>query len=65
MNPNGKPFIVEVGTIDEYSGGQTIELPTIMVKDPTPYGREGVKRDTLQFGALDEAHTDGTWRRAE
>ena len=36
--------------------------PTIVVQDPTPFGREKVKKDTLRFGSLTEAHTDGNWR---
>ena len=36
--------------------------PTIVVQDPTPFGREKVKKDTLKFGSLTEAHTDGNWR---
>jgi hypothetical protein len=35
---------------------------TVLVKDMTPFGREKVKKDTLQFGSLTEAHTDGNWR---
>lgn len=35
---------------------------TILVKDPTPFGRDKVKKDTLRFGSLTEAHTDGNWR---
>ena len=36
--------------------------PTILVQDPTPFGRDKVKKDTLRFGSLTEAHTDGNWR---
>ena len=36
--------------------------PTIFVQDPTPFGRDRVKKDTLSFGSLTEAHTDGNWR---
>jgi hypothetical protein len=42
------------------SGG--VLQATILVKDPTPFGREKVKKDTLRFGSLTEAHTDGNWR---
>lgn len=35
---------------------------TVLVKDMTPFGRDRVKKDTLQFGSLTEAHTDGNWR---
>lgn len=35
---------------------------TVLVKDMTPFGRDKVKKDTLQFGSLTEAHTDGNWR---
>ena len=36
---------------------------TILVKDPTPFGRAKVKKDTLRFGSLTDAHTDGNWRK--
>ena len=65
LNPNRRTIYCCYYKIEEYSGGGTVYTPVIHVKDPTPYGREGVKRDTLQFGSLDEAHTDGTWRRVE
>jgi hypothetical protein len=39
-----------------------LTLSTVLVKDPTPFGREKVKKDTLRFGSLTEAHTDGNWR---
>ena len=49
-------FLLENRTASE-SGG--LILSTVLVKDPTPFGREKVKKDTLRFGSLTEAHTDG------
>lgn len=54
----GERFVVRVGTVDK--GGVT--QPTILVQDPTPFGREKVKKDTLRFGSLDEPITDGNWK---
>ncbi len=57
-NPNGKPFIIKTGVIE--SGGT--KVPTIEVKDPTPFDRhDGVRLDTLKFGDLNANHTDGNW----
>lgn len=64
-NPNNLPYLVEVGEIEERSGGNVAKMSTICVKDPTPFGRPNVKRDTLQFGSTYEAHTDGSWRRIQ
>jgi hypothetical protein len=59
FNPNtGDRFRMKVGVIE--IGG--LWQPTIVVQDPTPFGREKVKKDTLRFGSTTEAHTDGNWR---
>ncbi|MCH1585211.1 MAG: hypothetical protein L7S62_08650 [Flavobacteriales bacterium] len=59
FNPlSGERFRLEVDSVE--SGG--VLQSTILVKDPTPFGREKVKKDTLRFGSLTEAHTDGNWR---
>ena len=59
FNPNtGERFRMQVGVIE--IGG--LWQPTIVVQDPTPFGREKVKKDTLRFGSTTEAHTDGNWR---
>ena len=59
FNPlTGERFLLETDSVE--SGGLT--LSTVLVKDPTPFGREKVKKDTLRFGSLTEAHTDGNWR---
>lgn len=59
FNPlTGERFRLETGEIEQ--GG--VKQSTILVKDMTPFGREGIKKDTLQFGSLTEAHTDGNWR---
>ena len=55
---SGERFRLEVDSVE--SGG--VLQSTILVKDPTPFGREKVKKDTLRFGSLTEAHTDGNWR---
>ena len=59
FNPlSGERFMLETDSIEV--GG--VLQSTILVKDPTPFGREKVKKDTLRFGSLNEAHTDGNWR---
>ena len=59
FNPlSGERFRLEIDSVE--SGG--VLQSTILVKDPTPFGREKVKKDTLRFGSLTEAHTDGNWR---
>ena len=59
FNPlSGERFRLEVDSVE--SG--VVLQSTILVKDPTPFGREKVKKDTLRFGSLTEAHTDGNWR---
>ena len=49
---------IDLGRIE--TGG--VQVPTIRVQDPTPFGREKVRKDTLQFGSTTEAHTDGNWK---
>ena len=59
FNPfTGERFVMK--TSSTKVGGRT--MPTILVQDPTPFGREKVKKDTLRFGSLREAHLDGNWR---
>lgn len=59
FNPNtGERFRMKVGVVEV--GG--LWQPTILVQDPTPFGRDKVKKDTLRFGSTTEAHTDGNWR---
>jgi hypothetical protein len=59
FNPlTGERFLLETDSVE--SGG--LMQSTVLVKDPTPFGREKVKKDTLRFGSLTEAHTDGNWR---
>jgi hypothetical protein len=59
FNPlSGERFRLETDSVE--SGG--VLQATILVKDPSPFGREKVKKDTLRFGSLTEAHTDGNWR---
>ena len=59
FNPNtGERFRMKVGVVE--IGG--LWQPTILVQDPTPFGRDKVKKDTLRFGSTTEAHTDGNWR---
>ena len=59
FNPlTGERFIMKVGVVEV--GG--LWQPTLMVQDPTPFGRDKVKKDTLRFGSTSEAHTDGNWR---
>lgn len=59
-SPAGFKFVIDTSSI--YIGG--LRAPTILVKDPKPYGRDHkyLRRDTLMFGSLTEAHTDGNWR---
>ena len=59
FNPlSGERFLLATDSIE--TGG--LLLSTVLVKDPTPFGREKVKKDTLRFGSLTDAHTDGNWR---
>lgn len=55
---SGQPFKMEVGVAD--IGG--VKQPTILVEDPTPFGRPNVKKTALRFGSLTEGHTDGNWK---
>jgi hypothetical protein len=58
-NPlTGVKFFIATGSVEV--GG--LQQSTVLVKDLTPFGRDKVKKDTLQFGSLTEAHTDGNWR---
>lgn len=54
----GERFFIRTGSVEK--GGLT--RPTILVQDPTPFGRDKVKKDTLRFGSLDEPITDGNWK---
>jgi len=54
---SGQKFILRTAKIDQ--GGVT--LPAVLVQDPAPFGREGLKIDTLRFGSLTESHTNGNW----
>lgn len=59
FNPRtGERFVMEISAVEV--GG--LWQPTILVQDPTPFGRERVKKDTLRFGSKTDAHTDGNWR---
>ena len=59
FNPyTGERFMMKTGAVEVGRVWQ----PTILVQDPTPFGREKVKKDTLRFGSLMEAHRDGNWR---
>jgi hypothetical protein len=59
FNPlSGERFMLSTDSIKV--GG--VLQSTILVKDPTPFGRDKVKKDTLRFGSLTDAHTDGNWR---
>ena len=59
FNPyTGERFSMKTGAVEVGRVWQ----PTILVKDPTPFGRDKVKKDTLRFGSLTEAHRDGNWR---
>ena len=59
FNPyTGERFLMKTGAVEVGRVWQ----PTILVQDPTPFGRDKVKKDTLRFGSLSEAHRDGNWR---
>ena len=59
FNPyTGERFVMKTGAVEVGRVWQ----PTILVQDPTPFGRDKVKKDTLRFGSLSEAHRDGNWR---
>ena len=55
---SGKRFIMRTSTANQ--GGVT--KSTILVQDPTPFGREKVVKDTLRFGNLKDPITDGNWK---
>ena len=56
---SGERFLIDT-TYVEQSG---LVVSAIKVQDPTPFGKPNVKKDTLRFGSLVEAHTDGNWRQ--
>ena len=56
---SGERFLIDT-TYLEQSG---LTVSAIQVQDPTPFGKPNVKKDTLRFGSLVEAHTDGNWRQ--
>ena len=56
---SGERFRIDT-TYVEQSG---LRVSAVQVQDPTPFGRPNVKKDTLRFGSLVEAHTDGNWRQ--
>ncbi|MCH1582476.1 MAG: hypothetical protein L7S63_05110 [Flavobacteriales bacterium] len=56
---SGERFFIDTTYVDQ-SG---LRVSAIKVQDPTPFGRANVKKDTLRFGSLVEAHTDGNWRQ--
>jgi hypothetical protein len=59
FNPyTGERFVMKTGAVEVGRVWQ----PTILVQDPTPFGRDKVKKDTLRFGSMMEAHRDGNWR---
>ena len=60
FSPNsGERFLIDTTYVDQ-SG---LRVSAIKVQDPTPFGKPNVKKDTLRFGSLVEAHTDGNWRQ--
>lgn len=60
---SGKKFIIRVSSTEV----ARVKTSTIEVLEPDPFKRPGVpiKLDTLRFGSLTEAHTDGNWRKLE
>jgi hypothetical protein len=56
---SGTRFMIDTTYVNQ--SGLTVSA--IKVQDPTPFGRANVKKDTLRFGSLVEAHTDGNWRQ--
>ena len=54
----GERFVMRFGVVEV----GRVPKPSILVQDPTPFGREGVRKDTLRFGSLNEFHRDGNWR---
>lgn len=53
-------FLIDTTYIE---GGGGLRQSALVVIDPTPFDREKVKKDTLRFGSLTEAHVDGNWRQ--
>ena len=60
---SGEKFIVRVSSTEV----ARVKTPTIEVLEPQPFRRPGVpvKLDTLRFGSLTDAHTDGNWKKFE
>ena len=56
---SGERFMIDTTYVNQ-SG---LRVSAIKVQDPTPFGRANVKKVTLRFGSLVEAHTDGNWRQ--
>lgn len=54
----GERFVMKFGVVEV----GRVPKPSILVQDPTPFGREGVRKDTLRFGSLNDFHRDGNWR---
>jgi hypothetical protein len=60
FNPwTGERFFIDTG----YIAASGFDQSVLEVRDPTPFGRDKVKKDTLIFGSLTEAHIDGNWRQ--
>ena len=55
---SGERFVMKFGVVEV----GRVPKPSILVQDPTPFGREGVRKDTLKFGSLNDFHLDGNWR---
>lgn len=54
---SGQKFILKTDIIEVSGTKQSV----VQVKDPTPFGKEGLKLDTLMFGSLSEPSTSGNW----
>lgn len=68
FNPlHGERYLLSTNSVNQ--GG--VQVSTILVQDPKPFpyeppypfGRDKMKKDTLRFGSLTDAHTDGNWRK--
>ena len=55
---SGERFLIDTTYVNQ-SG---LRVSAIKVQDPRHLDAN-VKKDTLRFGSLDEAHTDGNWRQ--
>lgn len=55
---SGQRFLIKTSSVEV--GG--VVKQTLEVKDPTPFGQEGARKDTLKFGSLTEPHLDGNWK---